>query len=82
MKPEPVAWCKAPFDLIADGGIWAVPRSGLVFTKRGDGLVLTETLPHMEGMPVSPAELADYQESEFDDTRRHFGAAGIEVRRG
>jgi hypothetical protein len=64
---------------MADGGTWAVPRSGLIFTRRGVRLDLTARMPYAMGMPVSKEIFQDQQRREFDNIKRHFGAAGILV---
>jgi hypothetical protein len=74
-----VEWSRQQFRTIADGGAWAVPRSGLIFTKRGDRLELTARLPHDPAMPVSPLRLKRQQRHEFLNIKRYFEAAGIAV---
>ena len=76
-----VRWCRHLFDSLAEGGVWGVPRSGLVFTRRGGELVLTEQMPWTAEMPITEAELAEQQADEFDSVKAHFGAAGIAVTR-
>jgi len=79
VKPEDIAWSKNLFNSLSDGGSWAVPRSGLIFTKRGKQLVLTATMPHDPAMPVDAAQLKVQQDADFRLIKEHFGAAGIEV---
>jgi hypothetical protein len=74
-------WCRNIFGSLVDGGIWGVPRSGLLFTRRGDDLVLTQRMPHMEELPMTAAELDTYQLKDYEDIRGHFEEAGIHVRR-
>ena len=74
-----VAWCRRLFERLNDGGTWAIPRSGLVFTKRGGVFVLTAEMPHDPAMPITEAELREQQADEFRETRRHFEEAGILV---
>jgi hypothetical protein len=76
-----VRWCRSLFDSIAEGGVWGVPRSGLVFTKRDGELVLTVLMPWSAEMPITEAELAEQQEDEFQSVKAHFAAAGITVTR-
>ena len=73
-------WSQRHFAMLAEGGMWAVPRSGLVFTRRGDSLVLTSTMPHIIEMPMDEAALRKYQEEDFQAIKSHFEAAGIPVR--
>jgi len=79
LNPDHVAWCRRLFDSLADGGTWAIPRNGLIFRRRGDRLVLTLRMPHDPQMPISAAQLRAEQDQGFEDTRVHFGAAGIAV---
>ncbi len=83
------AWCLQTFGMIRDGGVWGVPRSGLLFTKRGDGLVLTARMPWSEeiaeavaegrDVPVDVEALRAYQDSDFALIARKFEEAGIPV---
>ena len=76
-------WCQALFNSLDEGGQWAVPRDGLIFTKHGDEFVLTDWMPwmpEMEGV-ISKAELERQQQSGFEAIREHFEAAGIKVRK-
>lgn len=79
IKPDDVLWCRRTFESLRDGGLWGIPRSGLVFTKRGDLFVLTEEMPYDPAMPITEAELREQQADEFRSVRRHFAAAGITV---
>ena len=82
-RADPVAWCRAQFNLIRDGGVWAVPRSGMIFTREGDRLVLTAEMPWMPEMEgtITPEQLRAQQAGEFESIRRHFAEAGITVTR-
>ena len=79
LDPEHVAWSANIFRTIADGGGWGIPRSGLIFTKRGGELHLTARMPHDPSMPISAEQLLEQQQVDFDGTKAHFGAAGIPV---
>lgn len=76
------AWCIAQYARMAEGGVWAVPRSGLIFRKQGARrLELIEEMPwipEMEGT-ITREELREYQDAEFELIRRHFAAVDIEV---
>jgi hypothetical protein len=63
------AWCQQHFARLNEGGTWIVPRSNLVFTKRGDKLYLTERGPYT----------GYNQQEDLDLHRHHFGQAGIEI---
>jgi hypothetical protein len=76
---EHTEWCRRHFTLMAEEGVWGVPRWGLVFQKRGDRLVLIERMPHEPGMPMTTAQVRELQDDGFAATRQEFGLAGIEV---
>lgn len=79
LNPNHVAWCRAQFNRLRDGGVWGIPRSGMIFTKRGDTFVLTAVMPYVRGMPCSDTELRQQQRDEFELNRLHFAAAGITI---
>ena len=72
-------WCRNHFNMMADGGVWGIPRCGIVFQKRGEILALQSVMPHDRQMLVTKKELLQQQVDEFDATVQNFGAAGIEV---
>ena len=80
-KPDPayVAWSRNLFATITDGGAWGIPRSGLIFRKRGQRLELTDRMPHDPDMPVTAAQLREQQDRELAVVAATFGAAGIAV---
>lgn len=80
MNPAHVRWCANLFASIKDGGAWGVPRSGLIYRKRGGALVLVARMPHDPALPITAEQLAEMQQSDIDATREHFTAAGIEVK--
>jgi hypothetical protein len=80
LSPE-AAWCRNLFDGLAEGGIWGIPRSGLIFTRLGDKLVLTAAMPWDPAMPITEAQLAEQQNGEFEAVRENFAAAGVTVER-
>jgi hypothetical protein len=72
-------WSRRTFAMLNEGGVWGVPRSGLVFQKRGAELVLIDRMPWAEGMPLTAEELRTYQDEDFALIRDRFVAAGIQV---
>ena len=44
-------WCRSQWELMNDGGVWGIPRSGLVFKKDNEGkrLLLVNQMPHDGG---------------------------------
>ena len=75
-----IDWSRRHFASMAEGGVWSIPRSGMIFQRRGDALVLIERMPHDPQMPITAAELDQQQRDEFDVVKKHFNAAGIAVR--
>ena len=81
LDPAHVAWCGRHFAMLREGGLWAVPRSGLVFAKRAGRFVLVKAMPWEPAMAgtLTAEQLREWQEVDFQDIRVHFGAAGIDV---
>jgi hypothetical protein len=82
-KPEQAAWCRQQIDLLKIGGVWGIPRSGLIFTRTGENeLTLTARMPWMAEMEgtITPEQLVEQQQDEYELNRRHFQAAGITMK--
>lgn len=80
MDPKHIAWSRGIFDgLRPDGGVWAVPRSGLIFTRRGESLILTARLPWSSSMSIPQADLEALQSGDYDAIALHMLAAGVPV---
>jgi hypothetical protein len=68
------------FNVLAIGGIWGVPRSGLIFTRTGeDTLALTQVMPWEEGMPIPREELLAQQDGDYREIKKYMELAGITV---
>jgi hypothetical protein len=81
LNPAHAVWCRHLFDMLADKGVWGIPRSGLVFQKQGDALVLVDRMPYMEGLPISDEQFVEQQDNDYKETCENFGAAGVKVRK-
>lgn len=46
-------WLRSHFGLMADGGVWVMPRSGLIVRREGQRLVVVDATD-----PRAPRELA------------------------
>lgn len=79
MDEQDVLWSKKFFSTMADGAIWGVPRSGLIFTKKGDCLVLKDRMPFDPSMPCMKDDFVSFQEDDYLTIKAHFEAAGIKV---
>lgn len=77
-----VRWSRGLFDMMNERALWSVPRSGLLFQRQGDALVLVDAMPWDPDMPMTAAELRAYQEDDYHAIARRFRAAGIRVRKG
>jgi len=75
-----VEWSRNMFHVLAIGGVWGVPRSGLIFTRTGeDTLTLTGVMPHEEGMPITCGELFAQQAADIEQITKYMEMAGITV---
>ena len=82
-------WCGSFFARMNEGAVWAVPRSGLTFRRRGDSLHLIERMPYTDALaraaeagaavPRSADALLAYQDEDFALIRSRFEDAGIRV---
>jgi hypothetical protein len=73
-------WCRQMMRTLAMGGVWGIPRSGLIFTKRAaDTLALTARMPNDPAMPMTAEELVEYQDGDFEATKEEFAVAGFKV---
>lgn len=82
LDPRHVEWMRSTFNTLRVGGVWGIPRSGLVFTRTDETtMTLTDRMPYMEGMEslLTPAQLDEQQQEEYDACAAHFRAAGITV---
>ncbi len=80
VSPEySIRWCKWMFGGLTEDGTWGVPRSGLIFHKKGDKLVLTALMPYDPAMPMSEDKLRKEQRGDYDTIKEVFAAAGVEV---
>jgi len=80
LDPAHVEWSGRLFATMKDGGIWGVPRSGIIFQRQGEELVLTTRIPYTEELSVTPEQFDQQQQADFDVVKAHFEAAGIRVR--
>ena len=77
------AWSRNLMRTLRLGRTWGLPRNGLVFTKTDEHtLTLTDQMPHNESLPMTEAELVEYQDAEFVVIRDNMAEIGVTVRRG
>lgn len=70
MEAAHIGWSKQLHSSLKEGGLWAVPRTGLIFRREGDSMVLVQRLPGFADKD---------QWAEYDAIKAHFEAAGIAV---
>jgi hypothetical protein len=76
---EQTKWAESMWGMLADGGVWGVPRSGLMYRKDGNSLVLYARMPWEEGMPLTREELQEQQDDDHRGIVVLFTVIGVEV---
>ena len=79
MKPEHIEWSRNQFRIMTEGGVWGVPRSGLLWQKRGDELVLKGRMPWHKEMPCTREQFLQQQDADIKGISEHMRAAGVKV---
>ena len=74
-----ISWSQATFNLLAEGGVWGIPRCGLLFQKRNGELVLIDRMPWVEAMPITAERLRKQQDEEYSAVKLNFEKTGIPV---
>jgi hypothetical protein len=69
-------WCRRLIDGLKDGGVWGIPRTGVVFRKTGP-----DRMMWVGNMPAVEKDGESNRVNEFRSTRDQFGKAGIEIDR-
>jgi hypothetical protein len=79
-------WCLQMWGMLAEGAMWGIPRSGLIFHRREGKLVLTQVIPWQAGMAdesghalTDADDLLLYQRNDYETIKFYFNGAGIEV---
>jgi len=72
-------WASAMWSMLNEGGIWGVPRSGLVLRKEGNLFIVQDRMPWVPIMPWSEAEWLQMQEDEIKDLTAMFAGIGVTV---
>jgi hypothetical protein len=73
-----IEWSRSLFHGLRVGGVWGVPRSGLIFTRVGENvLALTDVMPHTPDMPGTPRDLFDQQAGDFREIQSYMKKAGV-----
>jgi hypothetical protein len=80
-REQNIEWSRRHFAMMKDGGTWAVPRSGMIFQKKGNALILISEMPHMPEMPITAEQLREQQDGDFRVIKEYFEAAGVAIRK-
>jgi hypothetical protein len=73
-------WCQMLWDMVADGGTWAIPRSGIILQKSTLLRRFTEVgrMPWHPDMGGTAEDLRIWQDSDFEAIRKRFALIGVE----
>jgi hypothetical protein len=72
-------WASSMWAMLNEGGIWAVPRSGLVFRKQGTLFILHDRMPWIPEMPWPEREWAEIQRDDIEGIAAMFASIGVTV---
>jgi hypothetical protein len=74
-------WATKMWAMLSDGGVWGVPRCGLIYRKHEADMkfVLFSRMPWEEGMPMTREELSEFQADDHEGITRMFASIGVEV---
>lgn len=72
-------WASSMWAMLREGGVWGVPRSGLVFRKEGSLFILQDRMPWMEEMPWSKVDWEEIQRDDIDGISAMFASIGVTV---
>jgi hypothetical protein len=69
------------WNMLSDGGVWTVPRCGLVYRKNEveRRLELIARMPWFSGMPIPREELQEFQADDHEGIVRLFSSIKVEV---
>ena len=69
-------WCRDLIDELKDGGVWGIPRSGVIFRKTG-----RDRMTWVANMPARLKGGELHREKEYRTNHEQFGSAGITIDR-
>jgi len=74
-------WAAGMWDMLADGGVWGIPRCGLVFRKDAgvNTMTLIERMPWDPEMPCTPEQLLAAQDEDYEGIATMFASIGVIV---
>jgi len=82
-----IEWTRQNHALTREGGIWTVPRSGLIFRRTNTGFELINVMPYLPEMseafatghdvPPSPSALMIFQKQDYECIKRRHEESGL-----
>ena len=72
-------WATKLWAMLNEGGIWGIPRSGLVFRKEGQLFILQDRMPYLEGMPYTEADWLELQADDIEGVTNMMAGIGVTV---
>jgi len=74
-------WGQNLWSSLEDGGVWGIPRCGLIYQKDEPEkrLVLIARMPWFDELSVTEAELRERQKHDHEGVTKMMYAIGIEV---
>jgi hypothetical protein len=71
------SWYRLLYNKLPEGGLWIIPRSGMVFRKQDDSFVWVGTIPCNDPLYRMAPDFA--RDAEYEAAREHFATADIVV---
>jgi hypothetical protein len=88
MTLDDLVWSRAQWELIRNGGVWAIPNACVVMQRTPKGFSLVDMMPFTSDMrlaveagwdiPKTAAEFRAYQISRFNHIKKYFETAGLD----
>lgn len=88
MTLDDLVWSKRQWELIRDGGVWAIPTACVVMQRTPKGFSLHDVMPFTPEMaaavadgwdiPKTAAAFRVYQRQRFNFIKKYFETAGLD----
>lgn len=88
MTLDDLVWSKHHWEMMRNGGMWAIPKACVVMQRTPKGFSLFDVMPFTPDMqvageqgadvPKTAADLLAYQTHWFNYIKKHFETAGLD----
>lgn len=88
MTLDDLVWSKRQWELIHNGGVWAIPCACVVMQRTPKGFSVCAVMPFTSEMqtaveqgwdvPKTAAEFRAYQKRQFNQIKKYFETAGLD----